>query len=118
MRIVVVYSVDRYRRFGGRLRRLVSGFPQQRTGFDARSGHVEFVVDEVKLGRFSPSTSVSPANFHSTDYSTLMSSGAGTVVGPVEADVPSGLSLNSSHEIKKKFRREALLLFCPEEGGN
>jgi hypothetical protein len=32
--------------------------------------HVGF-VDETVLGRFSPSTSVSPANSHSTDYSTL-----------------------------------------------
>jgi hypothetical protein len=30
-----------------------------------------FVVDKVALGRFSPSTSVSPANLHSTNYSTI-----------------------------------------------
>jgi hypothetical protein len=32
---------------------------------------VGFVVDEVALGQVSPSTSVSPANLHSTNYSTI-----------------------------------------------
>jgi hypothetical protein len=32
---------------------------------------VEFVVDKVALGQFSSSTSVSPANLHSTNFSTL-----------------------------------------------
>jgi hypothetical protein len=35
------------------------------------SVHVEFVVDEVALGRVSPNTSVSSANLHSTDCSTI-----------------------------------------------
>jgi hypothetical protein len=50
-------------------------------GFEPRSGHVGFVVDKVALGRFSASTSVSPANSHSTDYSAFiyLSSGAGIV---------------------------------------
>jgi hypothetical protein len=48
-------------------------------------------------GRFSPSTSVFPANSHSTDYP---SSGAGTI-GQILADVPSGLSLTPPQEIKK-----------------
>jgi hypothetical protein len=30
---------------------------------------MEFVVEKIKLGRFSPSISVSPANSHSTNYS-------------------------------------------------
>jgi hypothetical protein len=30
-------------------RRLVAGFPQRRTGFEPRSGHVGFVVDKVAL---------------------------------------------------------------------
>jgi hypothetical protein len=33
--------------------------------------HVGFVVDKAALGRFSPSTSVSPAN-HSTNYSIII----------------------------------------------
>jgi hypothetical protein len=32
---------------------------------------VGFVVDKVAWGRFSPSTSVSPANLHSTNCSTV-----------------------------------------------
>jgi hypothetical protein len=44
-------------------------------------------------GRFSPSTSVSPANSHST--------GVGTI-GQLMADVPSGLSLTQTQETKKK----------------
>jgi hypothetical protein len=32
---------------------------------------VGFVVDKVALGQVSPSTSVSPANFHSNNFSTI-----------------------------------------------
>jgi hypothetical protein len=32
---------------------------------------VEFAVDKVALKQFSPSTSVSSANSHSTDFSTI-----------------------------------------------
>jgi hypothetical protein len=32
---------------------------------------VGFVVDKVALGRFSPNTSVSPANLHSTSFSKI-----------------------------------------------
>jgi hypothetical protein len=55
------------------------------------SGHVGFVVDKVALSRFSPSTSVSPANFHSNNCSTI------TVlyhVGLVVGAVTSGLSVS------------------------
>jgi hypothetical protein len=34
-----------------------------------RTAAVGFVVDKVALGQFSPSTSVSPANLHSTNFS-------------------------------------------------
>jgi hypothetical protein len=54
------------------LRRLVVGFPLRRSGFELRSGHVGFVVDKVSLDRFCPRASVSPANSHSTDCSTLI----------------------------------------------
>jgi hypothetical protein len=37
----------------------------------ARSGQVGFVVDKMALGRFSPSSSVAPANLHSTNCSTI-----------------------------------------------
>jgi hypothetical protein len=33
------------------LRRLVTGFPPRRSGFEPGSGHVEFVVDKVELGQ-------------------------------------------------------------------
>jgi hypothetical protein len=36
------------------------------------SGHVGFLVNKVALGKFSPSTSVSPANPHSTDCSIII----------------------------------------------
>jgi hypothetical protein len=44
------------------LKRLVVGLSPRRPGFAPGSIHVGFVVDKVALGRFSPSTSVSPAN--------------------------------------------------------
>jgi hypothetical protein len=44
------------------LKRLVAGFSPRRPGFAPGSIHVGLVVDKVALGRFSPSTSVSPAN--------------------------------------------------------
>jgi hypothetical protein len=56
------------------LKRLVAGLSPRRPGFAPGSIHVGFVVDKVALGRFSPSTSVSPANiYHSTiaPYSSI-----------------------------------------------
>jgi hypothetical protein len=56
-------------------------------------------------GSFSQSTSVSPANSHSTDCSLHThhpSSGAGTI-GQLVGDVPSGLSVTPSQETKKKL---------------
>jgi hypothetical protein len=47
-------------------------FPQQSPAFDNRSGHVGFVVDKVALALVSLSAFVSPANSHSTNYSTLV----------------------------------------------
>jgi hypothetical protein len=43
----------------------------QQLYFIWRLGHVGSVVDKVAWGRFSPSTSVSPANLHS-DCSTII----------------------------------------------
>jgi hypothetical protein len=48
-----------------------------------------------RWGRFSPSTSVSPANLHSTNFSIIIITGAGTI-GHSVADVPSGPSLDST----------------------
>jgi hypothetical protein len=48
------------------LRRLVTGLPPRRPGFDPRSIHVRFLVDKVVLGQvFSASTSVFRCQFHS-----------------------------------------------------
>jgi hypothetical protein len=51
-------------------------------------------------GRFSPSTSVSPASSQLTDCSTFIIIGAGTI-GQLVTDVPSGLSLTPPRETKK-----------------
>jgi hypothetical protein len=53
------------------LKRLDAGFPPRRTGF-ASGLHVGFVMDKAALGRFSPSTSVSLANHHSTNFSIII----------------------------------------------
>jgi hypothetical protein len=51
---------------------IVDGFPPWRPKFKPGSSHVRYVVDKVALGQvFSPSTSVSPANLHSTNFSTI-----------------------------------------------
>jgi hypothetical protein len=54
-------------------------------------------------GRFFPSTSVFPANSHSTDCSTfiIIIIGAG-ITGQLVADVPSGLSLSPPPETKNE----------------
>jgi hypothetical protein len=59
------------------VRWFVAGFSWRRPGFEPKSGHVGFVVD--KVGRFSLSTSVSPANSHSTECSTLITYHPGLV---------------------------------------
>jgi hypothetical protein len=44
----------------------------RRPGFNPSSGHVGFAVIKWHWGRFSPSTSVSPANSHSTECSIFI----------------------------------------------
>jgi hypothetical protein len=55
------------------LRWLVAGFPLGRPGFKPGSGHVG-CCDRQKWrwGRFSPRTSISPANLHSICFSTII----------------------------------------------
>jgi hypothetical protein len=49
------------------LRRLVTGLPPRRLGFEPGPVHVGFVVEKVALGQVFPSsTSVFPCQFHST----------------------------------------------------
>jgi hypothetical protein len=55
------------------LRQLVAGFPPRRPGFKPGSGHVGICDGQKwRWGRFSPSTSVSPANLHSICFSTII----------------------------------------------
>jgi hypothetical protein len=57
-------------------------------------------------GRFSPSTSVSPANPYSTNCSIIIII-RGWYNRPTVADVPSGLSLTPPREMKKKVIEES-----------
>jgi hypothetical protein len=67
------------------------------------SGRVRSCGTKWHWGRFSLSTSVSPANshFHRLLHTHYLSSGAGTI-GQLVADVPSGLSLTPPQETKIK----------------
>jgi hypothetical protein len=61
-------------------------------------------------GRFSPSTSVSPVNHHSTNFSIIISPGAGTIDLLVAA-VPSGPNWTPPPTTpNKKNRNERLIL--------
>jgi hypothetical protein len=64
-------------------------FPPRRRGF-ASGQHVGFVVDKRHRGRFSPSTSVSPANNY-TNFSIIIITW-GWHNRPLVAAVPSGTS--------------------------
>jgi hypothetical protein len=83
--------------------RLVADFPPRRPGFDPRSDHVRFVVDEVALGQVFSEYFGFPcqSSFHRLLHNHHLSSGAGTI-GQQVADVPSGLSLTPPRETKKK----------------
>jgi hypothetical protein len=59
---------------------------------------VGFVVDEVALEQFYSSTSVSPANSHSTDCSTVIIYHPGLVVDGVQSE----LRLPPPQESEKK----------------
>jgi hypothetical protein len=70
---VVLFAAVRGVKAVPQIRRLFAIFPPQRPGFEPGSSHVRFVVDKVEVTQvFFPSTSVSPANSHSTDCSTLI----------------------------------------------
>jgi hypothetical protein len=51
---------------------VVARFALRQPGFDLRSHHVGSVLDKVTLGRFSLSTSVSSANFHSINCTAFI----------------------------------------------
>jgi hypothetical protein len=80
-----------------------AGFPQRRPGFKPGSSHVRFCDGQKWCwGRFSPSTSVSLANLHSTNFSTsTITYHPGLVHRPVVAAVPKV----PPHKLKKKVWR-------------
>jgi hypothetical protein len=61
----------------------------------------DFMVNKWRWGRFYPSTSVSLANLHSTNCSTINVIIWGWYNTPVVAAVPSGLSLTPLILIKR-----------------
>jgi hypothetical protein len=71
--------------------------------------------EKWRWGRFSPSTSVSPANSHYTNCSIHhhTSTGAGAI-GQLVADVPSGLSLTPPQETKKIKISDTIPFICLE----
>jgi hypothetical protein len=83
------------RRLTNRLRR------RRRLGFGPMSGHVGFVADKMALGQVFSEYLGFPYqfSFHQILHTHLLS-GTGTIC-LLMADVPSGLSVTLSHEIKK-----------------
>jgi hypothetical protein len=78
---------------------------------------------KLHWGMFSPSTSVSPANSHSTEplhihhhhhHHHHLSSRAGTI-GQLVADVRSGLSLTPPQETKRKSYFSCNAVYCIRE---
>jgi hypothetical protein len=60
------------RRAAPQLKQLVAGFPPRRLGFELGSGKWDLWWTKWRRGRFSPSTSVSPAKtVHSINFSIL-----------------------------------------------
>jgi hypothetical protein len=81
--------------------RLVAGFPPLRPGFEPRSGHEVFVVDEVALAQVSSESFGFPCQFSFQRLlHTHVSSGAG-IIGQLMADVPSGLSLTQPKKLQE-----------------
>jgi hypothetical protein len=83
------------------LKRLVAGFPPRRPGFEPGSGKWDLWWTKWGWGRFSPSTSVSPANLHSAQFSIITISRGG-YNRPVVADAQSGPSSIPTMRIKKQ----------------
>jgi hypothetical protein len=84
------------------LKRSAVGFPPRRAGFDPRSGHVEFVVDNVALGQVFSEYFNFPCqfSFHRLPHPHYLLSGAGTV-GWIMAGIPKHSVSPQSKEIKK-----------------
>jgi hypothetical protein len=77
---------------------LIAGIPPRLPAFDPRSSHVRFMVEKLLLWQTFSGYFGFPYQFSlRRQLHTHLSSGAGTV-GPLVADVPSGLSLTPPHE--------------------
>jgi hypothetical protein len=83
--------------------RAVPQLRRRRPGFDPRSGHMGFVVDEVALGQVFSEYFGFPCqfSFHRLLHTHHLSSGAGTI-RQILANVASRLNLTPPQEIKKK----------------
>jgi hypothetical protein len=77
------------------LKRLVAGFSPQGPGFSPGLVKWDLWWTKWRWGTFSLSTSVSPANLHSTKFSINTITRAGTMDHSV-ADMPSGPSMDST----------------------
>jgi hypothetical protein len=89
-----------------RLRLLVADFPPRRPGFRPGSGHVRFCDGQKwRWGRFSPRTSVSPANLHSICFTIIFTVTRGWHNRPGVAAVP----IASQTKLKKNVLKQQSL---------
>jgi hypothetical protein len=103
----------------------LDGFSRRRPGFDPRSGHVGFMVDNVALWQVFSEYFGCPCQFsfhrllhtHHHHHHHHLSSGVGAI-DQIVADGPSGLSLTPPQEIKKQevLGRTNRLLFLIRHG--
>lgn len=77
---------------------LLTGFQVRRPRFDARSGHVGSVRKKRRRGRVYSEYSVSPANFHPIEFSTL-SSASGQRVAHVDSVSPQRKKLKKKSNL-------------------
>jgi hypothetical protein len=91
------------------LRRLVAGFPPRWPGFEPRSDHVGFVMDQVALGQIFSEYFRFPSQFlfHRLLHIHHLSPGAGTI-GRLVADVRSRLK---SHPNPRNFKKKTKAKF-------
>jgi hypothetical protein len=87
---------------GGRAIAQAVSHPPRLPGFDPRSGHVGFVVDEVALGQVFSKYFCFPGqfSFHRLLHTSCI----------IRADVPSGLSLTPPPRNLKNYRMRCQLI--------
>jgi hypothetical protein len=99
--------------------RLVAGFPLRRPRFEARLGHVRFVLDNVALGQVFSEYFGFPCqfSFHRLLHIHHLSSGAG-IIGQLVADVWSGLSLTPLQEPPPPKKKAERKFYCVRSDSN